>query len=523
MIKTFLISYRLKIAYSVNTILHALKQIPLIKKLLPAELYRSQGLKTVVTVFAVIKEILSTFFRKLVYLVLMVFLYCRFATPDSAARSFLHVLFFLTLVGSFLNNSIIEPSEEKYYAINLMRMDARKYTVTNYGYDMLCSAIGFLPFLLLFGILCGVPAWLCLLLPLSITGCKYAVSALALRLFLRKGSVLNESGFIVCKMLLALLLCAAAYLLPLFGLALPGHVSAALLLCMIPLGVIGFITVLRFPAYKEINQKMMAKSSEQLEAAAGIQKRAAENQITADAGISSSKEGFEYLNELFVKRHRKILWKASFIIAGFALVLSAVLLVLVFLDKHAQSITHKLLLNHLTVLPIVMYAINRGTNISQTMFMNCDHSLLTYSVFKTPANILKLFRIRLREIIKINLLPAGVIGCTLTALLALSGGSDQPVNFAVMLISPPALSVFFSIHYLTIYYLLQPYTAGTELKSGTYPLIMSATYIICYMVSQFRIPTFIFGLAVIGFCIVYSLIACLLVYKLAPKAFRLRS
>ena len=42
--------------------------------------------------------------------------------------------------------------------------------------------------------------------------------------------------------------------------------------------------------------------------------------------------------------------------------------------------------------------------------MNCDHSMLTYSCYKEPASILKLFRIRLREIMKINLLPASVMG-----------------------------------------------------------------------------------------------------------------
>ena len=33
------------------------------------------------------------------------------------------------------------------------------------------------------------------------------------------------------------------------------------------------------------------------------------------------------------------------------------------------------------------------------------------------------------------------------------------------------MSMFFSVHYLTIYYLLQPYNAGTEMKSGTYRIV----------------------------------------------------
>ena len=72
-----------------------------------------------------------------------------------------------------------------------------------------------------------------------------------------------------------------------------------------------------------------------------------------------------------------------------------------------------------------MYAINRGTGFTKALFMNCDHSLLTYSFYKQPKFILKLFQIRLLEIIKINLLPALVIGGGLPILLYISGGTDN--------------------------------------------------------------------------------------------------
>ncbi len=42
--KTFKISYSLKNTYRVNTILYSLKQIPLIRRILPQELYRDRDL-----------------------------------------------------------------------------------------------------------------------------------------------------------------------------------------------------------------------------------------------------------------------------------------------------------------------------------------------------------------------------------------------------------------------------------------------------------------------------------------------
>ena len=54
----------------------------------------------------------------------------------------------------------------------------------------------------------------------------------------------------------------------------------------------------------------------------------------------------------------------------------------------------------------VMYLVNRGTTFTQALFINCDHSMLTYAFYKKPGTILKLFWIRLRELVKINLLSA---------------------------------------------------------------------------------------------------------------------
>ncbi|MCR4793739.1 MAG: hypothetical protein K5898_00890 [Ruminococcus sp.] len=136
---------------------------------------------------------------------------------------------------------------------------------------------------------------------------------------------------------------------------------------------------------------------------------------------------------------------------------------------------------------------------------------------------MNLFRIRLREIIKVNLLPAAVGGIGISALLFFSGGTDNPVTYGVIFVSMCALSVFFSVHYLTIYYLLQPYNAGTEIKNGTYRIITTVTYLVCYWMIYVEVPALLFGALTIVFCVLYIAVACLLVYKFAPKTFRIHS
>ncbi len=136
---------------------------------------------------------------------------------------------------------------------------------------------------------------------------------------------------------------------------------------------------------------------------------------------------------------------------------------------------------------------------------------------------MRLFQIRLREIMKINAVPAMVGGVGLALILYATGGTDNPLNYVVLIVSILCMSLFFSIHYLTIYYLLQPYNAGTELKSGTYRIVLSVTYVVCLAFMQLRMPIMIFGIMTIVFCALYSIVASILVYRLAPKTFRLRT
>ncbi len=318
-------------------------------------------------------------------------------------------------------------------------------------------------------------------------------------------------------------LLAAAYGLPAAGIVIPEGISMALFAAAVPCGGAAVLKIVSFKNYREIYQQLLHNMFSQMDNAKNISKTMSESSISADISITSRRSGFEYLNELFVKRHKKILWRASVRISAVcaAIAFAAVAGVLIFPD-FAKNI-NKVIMTCLPYFVFIMYMINRGTGFTRALFMNCDHSLLTYSFYKQPKFILKLFSIRLREIIKVNALPALVIGAGLAAVLYASGGTDNGMNYIVLIVSVLCMSVFFSVHYLMIYYLLQPYNAATEMKSGTYQLVLSATYFVCYLIMKMRMPTFVFGLACIAFCLIYAAAACLLVYRLAPDTFRLRS
>lgn len=523
MLSTLRISFSLKNTYRVNGILYSLKQIPLLKRLLPATLYQVRGLKIFANILSFFWELVTIFLYKWLYFFTMVvgigLLYEK-AAPGAA---FLHILLFLTLAGAYLNTGIFNPTRDKYYAMILLRMNARQYTLVNYGYTLLKVVVGFLPCTLLFGLSRGIPLWLCLLLPFSVAGAKMVVTAYSLRDYEKYGRVPNENKLEKLSWILTGVLLVLAYVPPALGYVLPLPASAALFLVWIPLGLFSLRQILSFPYYRELSQELLSQVPTQIDTMKNAAKTASEKSITADTSITSQKDGFSYLNELFIKRHQKILWRSTLRIAGVCAVLVCGIQMFMVIQPAVKADINQMIMTWLPYFAFIMYMLNRGTGFTRALFMNCDHSLLTYSFFKRPDFVLKLFKIRLWEIMKINAVPALVIGGGLCLTLYVSGGTTNPLDYAVLLVSILAMSLFFSIHYLTIYYLLQPYTSGTEMKSGTYRIVMILTYIACYAMMNLRLPIPVFGGACIAFCILYSIVACILVYKFAPQTFRLRS
>ena len=204
-----------------------------------------------------------------------------------------------------------------------------------------------------------------------------------------------------------------------------------------------------------------------------------------------------------------------------AIVIGIVILIITMNQELKQEINN-IIMTYLPYFVFIMYLINRGESITRAMFMNSDHSMLTYAFYRKPTSILNLFKERLKSIILINLLPASIIGIGLSLILYASGGTDNNLNYLIIFISIIAMSIFFSVHHLVIYYLLQPYNINSETKNTTYTIVNILTYVVCYYMIDLRLPTFYFGLATIVFACFYSVISLLLIYRLAPKTFKIR-
>lgn len=521
---TLVLQLRLHMAYRVNGILYRLRFLSLS--------YESGFAKTLGLVLAILRELLGLLLGKLLYMAAF------FAAPlllfpsEPPAGLYGHLLLFLTLIGGIFNSKLLDAEQDVYYAVFLLRMDARRYALSAYGYTLLKDFMGFLTSALVVGRLAlQAPLALCLLTPVLVCSVKLTAAGLELRYFHRRGILPRDEKRFSLLQGTSVLLLAAAYLPPLLlNRALPSAAVYAVCGLAAAGGAWGAAYLLRFSGYRRVYRHLFTADAVSLLSGDGLQAAARETQaqyqskLTLDAGPDSRKTGCARFNELFVRRNYRLLMRPArrtAVIAGAALALGCAACLA--LPEIAAAINGALV-PALPMMLLLMYFINRGNTVTQILFFNCDSSMLSYRFYRQPRVILGIFTARLKSLTAINLLPTAVIALGLPLLLLCSGGTDTPTDYLVLPLAILAMSVFFSVHYLVLYYLLQPYTAGLENTSFGYRLITGLTYFVCYMIyANVHGATMAFGIGMIVFAAVYVAAALLLAYRLAPRTFKLRT
>ncbi len=524
MLETFIISFKLQNTYRTNSIIYSIKQLPLIKRILPNSLYKNKGLKIFANIISILWEIISVFIGKIIYITAMIFGPLSWYNGNEA-DIFLHLFTFLTLAGGVLNTYMLNPSKDKYYAIVLMNINARKYGLSNYYYQLIKLVIGFLPFTILFGKIVGVSLFIGILLPFFVLAVKLIAMNFCLYKFKKTKKAINENlptKFVWSFVGICLLL---AYGLPAINITINSVIFLYIFVITMIFGIYSLVKIHNFKDYRKMYKQILTESNVYIQEKVNGTQAIKDNslkQIELDKKYTSNKSGFAYFHELFVKRHKKILTEAVKKQSVVILILIIAIIIGIKLNVEFKTRTNEILLVYLPYFVFIMYLINRSSTVTTAMFMNCDYSMLTYRIYRTPKVILGIFKERLKTLITINLMPAIIIGGGLALLLYLSGGTNNPINYLILFVSIIAMSIFFSVHYLVMYYLLQPYNVNTEMKSSTYKGVQGLTYIVCWYMIQIKMPIFTFGIATIVFCIAYSLISLFIAYKYAPKTFKLR-
>ncbi|MDU5460568.1 hypothetical protein [Anaerococcus vaginalis] len=232
-------------------------------------------------------------------------------------------------------------------------------------------------------------------------------------------------------------------------------------------------------------------------------------------------EGFVYLNNLFFKRHKKHLLKPTLIKSGIFLILG----IGGFLFASSLTIKAKEIYKILIfIIPIISYILFKQDIILMAFYKNCDSSLLYYNFYREDKNLLKMFWLRLNSIFKLMLIPMGAmfviyIGFAIKFLIKTDLNLLLPIFYILL------NAIFFTVLPLFQYYIIQPFDKEGKQKS----VVLVLMNIFLYYIFIFGLPALATKIGEIKFMLIISIfmvafvgLASFLIYKFAPKTFKIK-
>lgn len=232
-------------------------------------------------------------------------------------------------------------------------------------------------------------------------------------------------------------------------------------------------------------------------------------------------EGFVYLNNLFFKRHKRHLLKPTIIKSGIFFALGiTVFFILSSLTIKSDEV-YKILI---FVIPIISYILFKQDLILMAFYKNCDSSLLYYNFYREDKNLLKMFWLRFNSIFKLMAIPMGAmfiiyIGFATKFLTKTDLNLSLPIFYIVL------NTIFFTILPLFQYYIIQPFDKEGKQKS----VVLVLMNMFLYYIFIFGLPALATKIGEIKFMLIISIfiigfvgLASFLIYKFAPKTFKIK-
>ncbi len=538
--KTLKTLLRLKAAVGANTFLYYLKRLWLIGKHIPDSVYTREVLKRALSVVTTVLGQLLKLAGKGMYLFLAVGLPIFLAEEEGllaagrAPAQMVNILFFLScVVGPMQDSAVFGVTRQKFIALKYMKMPPRRYVYAELALRYVPFFLYFLPFLLLAFLLLGGSVWQALGAWLMLFAFRFLGEAVQVWYYDRHEIVLSRKTGLVW--LLIGLSIIGAYLPLLAGVepptmrilfSIPGVIS------MLLLGAAGFYYVVwGYKGYetaflRSVDQKYLLSSMVQESKSSAFSDVAVrEKDLQADDGSSARLEklhGYAYLNALFFARHRRQLVRPVKIRLLVVLAVFLGGLVFTFFDPAGARQAAGQMVSFLPFFVFIMYFMSVGDKACRAMFYNCDISLLHYGFYRQPKVILRNFRYRLLRVGLYDFVIGLALSAAVAGFCAVAGAPWLTLDMLMFAATILLLSVFFTVHHLFLYYVFQPFTTDLNVKNPFYRILNMAVYVLCFICMEIRTGSTGFTMLVLGFTAAYIATALVLVYRYAPKTFRVK-
>lgn len=538
MMSIFPIIFNLNFKTNYNKIIYYFQKTPLIGSYIPDSLYKSTEVKKSLSLLAFILFILKNLFNKVLFfgfLAILSFSLPLFYEniPLSQPTIFVSLLLFTVFIGGTVSKTLfIETvNQQDLIAIKIFRIPPKAYYLAQFAFEyiqyfLFNSLVGGV-----FFYMSGISIWYAPLLFLSLVGIRLFLTALAIRFYTWGLNPVKE--FWTWIMILLSVLSGAASVGILFlGYAVPISILTsvwfiAFVLVLSILGIYGWKTgdAINRIAYQSLSFETLETHLKVVETinAQGVTLDETDYKELRHKEELDSLTGIAYLNALFFERTRHHIKKHIQRRVILALIGVIALLVLYFFIGEAIPDS----VNFLYIVSFITFAASNylyyGEEFSKFCFYNLDRKLMKYRFYREPDIVMESIKFRFVKALKLNT-PVMLIFLSGTVILFIL---SENIAFWALLLTlgfQVLLMVFFSLNYLILYYLLQPYTESMKTKSAIYSTInfvFLGLFLLIIYSDVNMLPLIIPALSL--FIIVYLPIGLFAVYKKAPKQFKLRT
>lgn len=539
-LRTFSIMQKISLAKTINGIVYFFRKIPLVGKLL-GDKYRFYELKQIVfffyPVFALIWQIIKSAMVFAINFLWMIYANKLFGKVFNAEEllagkigalslnqytASLLVPCFIYLSFAIFRNMIVDNGNSIYELFTNFSFDAKEIAKAHLYYIPILRFVGrSLVFVLAFKFLADVSIIDSLAMSLAILMTELSASIFWLRYLKDKEKSILDNGFI--QVAVGLILSLILYVFVSYF-KIPSRLTS---FGFLTLSVIAFI-----PAYKYMKSfnsygKIIEKAARKYQIALDkVADNAANSLKIKEKDIGKRKikgESFTYLNQVFFLRHRRIIRKPilikSTILLLISLVISAYMYVKGFdLNGNIDEISTFLI-------PLAMYILLKQDNILRSMYLNCDKGLMPYGFYREGKNVLAMYKERFKSLLKIMAIPSLALAVSYLILASFDGTLSLRQK-ALSLLYIALLTLFFVSLPLMEYYLLKPFNQEGQ-KTGKAVILIDyiiygAVFFVLPQVTS-KISYGVFLISVSIFIICFVIISQILVYKLAPKTFKMRN
>lgn len=442
-----------------------------------------------------------------------------------------HYFFFIFFLSVPLSTNIIFQTRDMtaYTMVNILGLDKRDFFFSKIIYTLGLKAFRYMLLLMLGSLFIEITLAESLMLSGYILFAALIWEVVLLDIFKKyRFNLYDHPGYALLSLFLSLVIC---YLLPYLGITLrlrPFLGSGYSFSLLLILAAYSLWRLYHFDSYSAVTKKTISR-----EKILGVEDLL-KNVAFADVNLAEKKlvrekvtgadhlQGYALFNHLFFARHRRIITKPVRIKVAIVAALALCTWTFLLLKPEYGSQAREILLAGSPYLLFVMYLLSSGEKFSRALFFNCDRYMLKERYYKDKGAILSNFTSRLKKASGLNLLPAAAVAIFLLGTGAVAGMGTALVRLLPMIITVFLLSLFFSTHYLFIYYIMQPYTVDLTQKNLLYSVVNWLIYLICFGCTHIKTTSLIFTVGVIFFTLLYTAVAIILTRNLAPRTFKLR-